>query len=206
MTAGWSGFSHSYWGYDPMSWIDQARDGDSHALIDGLEQCLPLLRAEAQRLLRDCPRLDLTADELVHEVYLRAYVTFGQFHSDSQASWCSWLKKILTNALMDHLRRRSRRADGPIGDLGLSRAVDREHTPRRQAEIKEMAGAIRQAVKQLNPGKRLVFEMHVLDDIPLPVIAELLDRNYDAILRRFQRARAEIRSVLHLSGSTYAQS
>ena len=85
-----------------QSLLQAARDGDDDALGELIENFRPLLRAEAQRTLREVQgRID--ASDIVQLTWWSAFRAFPRFSGDVDA-FVGWLKKIHERNLQDAVR------------------------------------------------------------------------------------------------------
>jgi len=129
------------------------------------------------------------ADDAAQEAIEKAFRSLGRF--DESRPFAPWLKRIVVNRAIDHLRR-SRRLEVLHGEettfhtwaVGESAEEDLRHW------------AIADAVAALGPGKRVVVVLHYWLDLPIEEIAGVLGLPVGTVASRLGRAKAELRAVL----------
>jgi RNA polymerase sigma factor (sigma-70 family) len=134
------------------------------------------------RIVRD----SATAEDLTVETFWRAHRAHARFHPDGNFE--GWLRRIGTNAALDHLR--SAHKDVPLpDDLPADRAPD-------SAEQNESRQAIRSAVVSLPPRLRIVVQLGLIEEEPYRAIGEALGISESAVKLRMFRAVRILRKKL----------
>lgn len=129
------------------------------------------------------------ADDAAQEAIEKAFRSLDRF--DESRPFAPWLKRIVVNRAIDHLRR-SRRLEVLHDDettfhawaVGESAEEDVRHW------------AIADAVAALGTGKRVVVVLHYWLDLPIEEIAGVLGLPVGTVASRLSRAKAELRAVL----------
>jgi RNA polymerase sigma-70 factor (ECF subfamily) len=139
--------------------------------------------------------------ELVHEVFVKAYVNLGQF-SDS-VPFEHWLAGIAVRTCYDFWRARARE-DVPVSALSedhqrwieqtLSTRSDRQF--RDQTAKQEAAEVLEWALGQLSPENRAVLTLVHLDGYSVREAAQLLGWSLVNVKVRAHRARRTLRALL----------
>jgi len=129
------------------------------------------------------------ADDAAQEGIEKAFGALGRF--DETRPFAPWLKRIVVNRAIDHLR--------------SYRRVEALHDEQRALhtwEVGESAEgdlrswAVADAVAALGPSKRLVVVLHYWLDLPLEEIAGVLGLPVGTVASRLARAKAELRAAL----------
>jgi RNA polymerase sigma-70 factor (ECF subfamily) len=129
------------------------------------------------------------ADDAAQEAIERAFAGLDRF--DETRPFAPWLKRIVVNRAIDHLRRRRR-----------IEALHDEQTTLHTWDLGESAAedvglwAVADAVAALGVAKRLVVVLHYWLDLPLEEIAGVLGLPVGTVASRLSRAKAELRVVL----------
>ncbi len=107
------------------------------------------------------------AQDVHQEAFLKAYRHLTNFRFE--CSFYTWLYRIVTNLCLDQLRRRKSRREDPATALdGSGDEIDllanltdgrASANPARELERKTMQAAIQQALNELTPRERTVFEL-----------------------------------------------
>lgn len=190
---------------DEATLIAQARAGDRTAFET-------LVRMHDRSVLRLALRLVRTEEEardIYQESFLKAYRGLGQFRGD--ASFSTWLLRIVTTVCLDHLRRRAARPDavplesgaGAAGSSGESRPAPweppddhPESDPERALQRREIRSRIAAALASLGERERVVFELRHYEGMRLRPIADLLGTTEDTVKNCLFRAHQHLRSAL----------
>lgn len=129
------------------------------------------------------------ADDAAQEAIEKAFRSLGRF--DESRPFAPWLKRIVINRAIDHLRR-SRRLE----------VLHDEETTFHTWAVGEPAEedlrhwAIADAVAALGAGKRVVVVLHYWLDLPIEEIAGVLGLPVGTVASRLGRAKTELRAVL----------
>jgi RNA polymerase sigma-70 factor (ECF subfamily) len=133
------------------------------------------------------------AEDVVQETLLRAWRGLARF--DRRGSVHTWLYRIATNACLDELRRRPRRAEPvhPFPDALVAEAASPVYEPAARYALREgMELALLQAIQQLPGRQRAVLILRDVLGWTAPEVAELLETTTAAVNSALQRGRATI--------------
>lgn len=165
-----------------------------------------------RRYDRDVLRLALNlvhhseeARDVYQESFLRCYRNLQRFRFE--CSFYTWLYRIVTNVALDHLRRRGTRreeqapqlpnGDGLTRDFFEQQAEERASaSPEKQLLGHELARQIQDAMKQLSPRERAVFELKHYHGLRLRAIGELLGTSEETAKNSLFRATKKLRARL----------
>jgi RNA polymerase sigma-70 factor (ECF subfamily) len=181
------------------SLIRAAQRGDQ----DAFEQ---LVRAHDQSVLRlamNLLRSTEDARDVYQEAFLRVYRSLDSFRFD--CSFHTWLYRIVTNICLDQLRKRKVRkeesavvetSDGPIDRMEVFEEEAAHADPERTLWNRELKQRIENALRDLSPRERMVFELRHYQGLRLRNIGELLGTTEEAAKNCLFRATRKMRAVL----------
>ncbi|SRR5579875_501142 len=167
-----------------------------------------LVRRYDRDVLRLALNLVRDADEardVYQESFLRCYRNLQRFRFE--CSFYTWLYRIVSNVALDHLRRRSTHreeqapelpdGDGLRHDFFERQAEERASaSPEKQLLGQELARQIRDAMKQLSPRERAVFELKHYHGLRLRAIGEMLGTSEETAKNSLFRATKKLRAKL----------
>jgi RNA polymerase sigma-70 factor (ECF subfamily) len=132
------------------------------------------------------------AEDMLHDVYVRALAAGGFPSSDHEAR--PWLYRIATNLLIDHFRISSRRQEAqlPPGDDG----VDPARGPEATAMLGEVRRTIRDAIERLPDAQREVFLLREYGGVSFKEIALRTGAPMGTVLARMRYALLRMRSEM----------
>ena len=135
------------------------------------------------------------ADELLQEVFLRAYRGAGSY--EPRAALATWLFRIAANLCLNEVQAaRSRRevmGDIPDGALQLP-------NPAEDLERKQVSAAVEAALGRLPPEQRAAVQLARFEGMSYQEIAQVLSVSVGAVDGLLQRARQALRKQLqHLA-------
>ncbi|MFL0579743.1 sigma-70 family RNA polymerase sigma factor [Dietzia sp. 179-F 9C3 NHS] len=165
------------------------------------ELAMPLLDQLYGAALR-MTRNPADAEDLVQEAYAKAYAGFDSFKQGT--NFRAWMHRILTNAYINHYRRRQRQpAQYPtdeITDWQLAAAAEHTSTGLRSAEVEAMEllpdDEIRAALAQLPEEFRMAVYYADVQGLPYKEIAEIMDTPLGTVMSRLHRGRKQLRELL----------
>jgi RNA polymerase sigma-70 factor (ECF subfamily) len=144
------------------------------------------------------------AQDVHQEAFLKAYRHLTNFRFE--CSFYTWLYRIVTNLCLDQLRRRKSRREDPSTALdGAGDEIDllanltdgrASANPARELERKTMNTAIQDALDELTPRERTVFELKHYQGLKLRTIGEMLSTTEETAKNTLFRATRKLRAKL----------
>jgi RNA polymerase sigma-70 factor (ECF subfamily) len=144
-----------------------------------------------------------SAMDLTQEAFLRAYQNLGSFRGEAKFS--TWLRRIVTNVCLDHLRKAEHRTaalsyddtrgeeDDPSDGPRLTSTLE---APDRSVARKELGRAILEALRVLTPEQRAAIVLREVEDLSYEEIAKAMDCAVGTVMSRLHYARKRLRSLL----------
>ncbi|MGO9287721.1 MAG: sigma-70 family RNA polymerase sigma factor [Polyangia bacterium] len=170
---------------------EQAQTGDGQALRPLLDRVRPRAMAIALKVLRN--RDD--AEDAVQDAMLKVWRNLHRF--EGRASFTTWIHRIVMNASLDILRKRSVRAESAVADERdddcqpkLEPSHDR--TPDREMGIAQMQLLVRGAVARLAPVHRQAIILREFEDCAYDEIAEVAACPMGTVMSRLHHARQRV--------------
>jgi RNA polymerase sigma-70 factor (ECF subfamily) len=178
---------------DERCLVAAAQAGDERAFRQLVEPYRAALEVHCYRMLGS-PH---DAEDLVQETLLRAWNGLDRF--GQRASLNTWLYRIATNACLDELERRPRRAEPvqPFPDDRFDEADSPIVDPAARYALREgMELAFLTAIQQLPGRQRAVLILRDVLGWTAPEVADLLDSTVAAVNSALQRARGTIDATI----------
>jgi len=181
--------------------VRRAQAGDRVAF----EELVRRYDREVLRLAVNLVHRPEEARDIYQESFLRVYRNLHRFRFE--CSFYTWLYRIVTNAALDHLRRRSSRREDQAPAIedaeGMTRDFfDRQTETRPDANPEksllgqELGKQIEQAMLKLSPRERLVFEMKHYQGLRLRAIGDVLGTSEETVKNSLFRATRKLRASL----------
>jgi RNA polymerase sigma-70 factor (ECF subfamily) len=140
--------------------------------------------------------------EIVNDGFLKVYKalpTFNPQHADVVASLKGWMKRIMINTSIDHIRKHKQRfLVAEISDHHFNTA-DEVESSIDQMTYKEILSVI----QRLSPVYRIVFNLYVMDGFKHEEIAQQLNISVGASKSNLAKARMNIKKMLKESDFNY---
>jgi RNA polymerase sigma-70 factor, ECF subfamily len=181
------------------SLIRAAQRGDQ----DAFEQLVRAYDQSVLRLAMNLLRSPEDARDVYQEAFLRVYRNLHAFRFD--CSFHTWLYRIVTNICLDQLRKRKVRkeepavvetSEGPIDRMEAFEEDAAEADPERSMWNRQLKQKIEDALQDLTPRERMVFELRHYQGLRLRNIGEMLGTTEEAAKNCLFRATQKMRSVL----------
>jgi RNA polymerase sigma-70 factor, ECF subfamily len=184
--------------------IEQAQAGNRAAF----ETLVHRYDRDVLRLALNMLRSPEDARDVYQESFLKIYRNLHRFRVES--SFYTWVYRIVTNACLDHLRRRRSRPedqapewtspsreDGRIGDFFEHQRETRvQANPERRLLGQEIGRQIETALAALSPRERVVFELKHYHGMKLRAIGEALGTTEETVKNSLFRATRKLRAQL----------
>lgn len=172
--------------------LAEAQAGDERAFRAVVEPYRRALEVHCYRMLGSVH----DAEDVAQDALLRAWRSFERFEGRSSVE--TWLYRIATNACLDELERRPRRAEPmvePYPDARLEDAMTYIADPAARYALREgMELAFLTAIQRLPGRQRAVLILRDVLGWTGAETADLLDTTATAVNSALQRARATIES------------
>ena len=184
---------------DQRRLLAAAQAGDERAFRELVGPYRHALEVHCYRMLGSAH----DAEDVVQETLLRAWRALERFEPRAQLQ--TWLYRIATNACLDELERRPRRAEpiDPFPDVLPDEAAAPTYDPVARYAIREgMELALLRAIQELPGRQRAVLIFRDVLGWTAPEVAELLESTVASVNSALQRARATIDR--HLPAPTLA--
>ena len=181
------------------SLVRAAQRGDQ----DAFEQLVRAYDQSVLRLAMNLLRSPEDARDVYQEAFLRVYRNLHTFRFD--CSFHTWLYRIVTNICLDQLRKRKVRKEEPAVVETSEGAIDRTEgfeevsaaaNPERVTWNRQLGQRIGDALEELTPRERMVFELRHYQGLRLRNIGEILGTSEEAAKNCFFRATQKMRTEL----------
>lgn len=143
------------------------------------------------------------AEDLVHEMYLKAYQAFEKATVESADACRAWLFRIMVNTYRDQYRRQQRSpevqpfwVDRATDDDGVNAIVSPAPGPDILLGQKHFIAAAHAAMATLSPEVRLVVTLFFLEDFAYKDIADIVGCPLGTVMSRLARGRRVLQQRL----------
>lgn len=132
------------------------------------------------------------AEDATQEAFLRVLRHAGTFRGDAQVS--TWLHRLAVNTCHDLARRRARRPQTAVEDIGA--VVDAVEPAPDPTEGLPLADVLRTALGQLDPETRELLLLCTVEGMPYAEVAAEYEIAVGTVKSRVHRARARLVEIL----------
>lgn len=128
------------------------------------------------------------AEDVVQEAWVSIWRSLQRFRHDAAVS--TWLYRVVTNAALSQLRRRTPTVPlDPTDDAVSGVLYDPHGDPESRVMRNEDSMVVRRAIATLEPSQRAPLVLRELEGMSYEEIAEVLDVSVAALQSRLHRAR-----------------
>ena len=176
--------------------VDGAKSGDMQSFEELVFRYRDKVYTRAFSIMRN---EDLAVD-LSQNAWVKAWQRLAQFHGD--ASFATWLNRIVTNLCLDELRRQKRlrtdsieeieEATGPVENRMEIQDVD----PIAKLNQKELRERIDDAMDKLSDNHRAVLVLYEYEHLEYKEIADQMDTSIGTVMSRLFYARKKLAALL----------
>jgi len=161
--------------------VVRAAEGDEDAFAALVQGHAPVLIRLATRLLGTVAE----AEDAVQDAFLSAWRRLPEFQG--QASFATWMYRIVTNRCLNVLR--ARRPVAPLEAAGEMPAAEHATSPARITEARDAVRELREALDLLSAEQRACWVLRELDGRSYEFIAGAVGISQEAVRARVFRAR-----------------
>jgi RNA polymerase sigma-70 factor (ECF subfamily) len=145
------------------------------------------------------------ANDLAQEVFVLFFRKIDLFRGDCRLK--TWLYRIMVNTAKNMWKKRERRGEsktvslfepfpGDDGEETVRELPSPFPGPREEAEGRQSADALQEALSQLSPEHREAIVLRCIEDMSYEEIAEATGANLGTVKSRINRARFELRKTM----------
>ena len=191
--------------------ITRATAGDSEALAELLESYRAYLGILAKVQIDARLRGKVSESDVVQDTMLRASQAFPNFRGRSENELIGWLRRILASRLTDIVRH----YHADMRDVKLEQRVQVDvdkssalmsrvivtpgPSPSGEAQKREHAVILANALKQIRPDYREVIVLRHFESLSFPEIGKRMGRSTDSVKNMWVRAIAKLRGIMGAS-------
>jgi RNA polymerase sigma-70 factor (ECF subfamily) len=137
--------------------------------------------------------------DVAQEAFTRAYTSLPTFKGD--ATFSTWLHRIVVNLAIDSLRRRRRGGEATYDD---GRSLPEEpaaelpaaEDPAKTLEAKQTRALLSRGIEQLPPAQRAVVILREIEGMSYEEIAQAVGCNLGTVMSRLFYARRKLQQIL----------
>ncbi|MEZ4773112.1 MAG: RNA polymerase sigma factor [Bacteroidia bacterium] len=173
-------------GHTPEFLLSACRKGDPKAQKEMYRRYFPAMYNTALRMVND----PFEAEDLMQEAFLDAFENMDAF--EGRASFGSWLKRIVINRCLNHLKKRKI-------DFAYADEETWEKIPERNVEehnVQISPETVSQAIAQLADGFRIILSLYLIEGYDHQEIAQILNIQPSTSRSQFVRGREKLRKIL----------
>jgi RNA polymerase sigma-70 factor (ECF subfamily) len=137
------------------------------------------------------------AEDVLQEAFLDAFSKLKDFRQDT--TFGLWLKQIVVNRSINLLRKRKLELIELDGEQ-FENLADEE--PEDEEEVEYQAARVKEAIKQLPEGYRLVITLYLLEGYDHEEIGQILNISENTSRTQFLRAKRKLIEILKRKGIT----
>lgn len=156
-----------------------------------------LIDRYSQKLTRYCKKFfydQHNIEDMVQEVFLRAYQNILSFHTDQKFS--SWIYRIAHNSFVNALKKKSR---NPLYffdfDSFIAHPVHEDET-KNEIDRKSIRKTLDKGLKKLKPSYREILILYYIEDLEYKEIGDILHIPMGTVGIRLSRAKAQLKKKL----------
>ena len=176
--------------------VDHAKSGDTQSFEELVSRYRDRVYARAFSIMRN---EDLAID-LSQNAWIKAWQRLEQFHGD--ASFVTWLNRIITNLCLDELRRQKRLKTDSIEEIQEdtgpveNRMEIQDFDPIAKLNQQELRERIDNAMDKLSVNHRTVLLLYEYEQLEYKQIADQMDTTIGTVMSRLFYARKKMASLL----------
>jgi RNA polymerase sigma-70 factor (ECF subfamily) len=143
-----------------------------------------LYRLLAPRMYAVCYRYaknEMEAEDILQESFVKVFQKIATY--DERGALEGWVRRIVVNTAIDHLRSQRRRLEAPAPELPSGEEVEPEALDQLQTEL------LLRLIRELPEGYRVVFNLYALEGYSHAEIAQRLDITESTSRSQYARAR-----------------
>lgn len=183
---------------DIINNVIRAMDGDQEAISELYYTTYPKLRAVAVSILKN----EADADDIVQDSYIKAFSSLHQL--DNAKKFEPWLCRIVSNKCKDYLKKNKpilfSAQDNEENDEPIEWSIEdesKEYDPEEVLLSEDTRKQIMDLLNSLPDDQRICLVYHVVQEMKISEIAELLEVSENTVKSRINYAKSKMKSKIN---------
>lgn len=175
--------------------IESCKRGERAAQKRVYEIFQPQLMGTCLRYTRDKDR----AQDILQDSFIKIFANIEKF--EDTGSFEGWMRRVVVNTAIDHLRKKKNEhfllGEEQSPEDQRDEELDEETDIKEEEEFKQAkAKEIVEALQELSPAYRTVFNLYVVENYSHKEIAEMLDINIGTSKSNLAKAKRNLKNLL----------
>lgn len=165
--------------------IERCREGDNRAQYELYKLYSKAMFNVSMRITNDYAE----AEDVLQEAFISAFKSLHTFKSE--ASFGSWLKKIVVNAAINAIRKR-RSELVPLEERAVAEVPDEVYDDDTEWQVEK----VRKAIQKLPDGYRVVLSLYLLEGYDHAEIGEIMGITESTSKSQYSRAKKKLLEIM----------
>ena len=165
--------------------ISRCKDGDNRAQYELYKLYSKAMFNVSMRITNDYAE----AEDVLQEAFISAFKNLNSYKSE--ASFGSWLKRIVINASINAIRKK-RSELVPMDERVMGEIADESDDDDSEWQVEK----VRRAIQKLPDGYRVVLTLYLLEGYDHAEIGEILDISESTSKSQYSRARKKLIEIM----------
>ena len=162
--------------------IEQCRRGNSKAQFQMYKLYYKSMYSVCLRIVND----EGEAEDIMQESFLKAFRKIDTYRGE--VSFGAWLKKIVINRSLDHLKKKKVQFE----EVSTRMQLPDDNEEYREVDLEQ----IKKAIRSLPDGYRTILSLHLIEGYDHEEISEILGISNSASRTQYSRAKAKLKELL----------
>jgi RNA polymerase sigma factor (sigma-70 family) len=164
--------------------IERCRKGEQKAYYE-------IYKLYSKAMYNICYRIlgsEQAAEDALQEAFVSAYQNLHSY--EGRAAFGAWLKKIVVNKAISHLKREK------LNLMGIDEHFDAVYEDNHDDSSEYKLEAVKRGIQKLPNGFRIVLSLYLLEGYDHSEIAEILEVSESTSKTQYIRAKAKLKQIL----------
>lgn len=175
--------------------IEGCKRGERNAQKQMFELYQPQLMGTCLRYTKDQER----AKDILQDSFIKIFANIGKF--EDTGSFEGWMRRVVVNTAIDHLRKKKNDhvflGEESSPEDHRDEQLDEEEDVIEEEEFKRSkAEEIVEALQELSPAYRTIFNLYVVENYSHKEIADMLDINIGTSKSNLAKAKKNLKNLL----------
>lgn len=133
------------------------------------------------------------AEDMLQEAFYQVFKSIGTYREEATIG--AWIKSIVVNKCLNQLKKKKQKFEEANDDLEFE-----EEKPMDEQQFSYTVQSIKQAIKNLPEGYRIVLSLYLFEGYSHKEIAHKLDISLSTVKTQYMRAKRKVREMVAEKG------